>query len=72
MRGLVAVQVPEKALGLRVATRAIIDRLHAAGVEIHVWTVNDPQRMHELLDIGVDGIVTDRVDVALEVVTSRT
>ncbi len=72
MRGLVAVQVPEKALGLRVATRAMVDRLHAADVEIHVWTVNDPQRMHHLLDIGVDGIVTDRVDVALEVVASRT
>lgn len=72
LRGLVAVQVPEKALGLRVTTGAMVDRLHSAGVEIHVWTVNDPRRMHELLNLGVDGIVTDRVDLALEVVASRT
>lgn len=72
LRGLVAVQVPERALGLRVTTGAMVDRLHAAGVEIHVWTVNDPDRMHELLDLGIDGIVTDRVDLALDVVASRT
>jgi glycerophosphoryl diester phosphodiesterase len=71
LRGLVAVQVPEKALGLRVTTSKMVERLHAAGVEIHVWTVNDPGRMGELLDLGVDGIVTDRVDVALEVVRAR-
>ncbi len=72
LRGLVAVQVPERALGMKVTTTRMIDRLHAVGVEIHVWTVNDPRRMHELLDLGIDGIVTDRVDLALEVVASRT
>lgn len=72
LRGLVAVQVPERALGMRVTTRRMIDRLHAAGVEIHVWTVNEPQRMTELLDLGIDGIVTDRIDLALEVAGSRT
>lgn len=71
LKGLVAVQVPEKALGLRVTTSRMIERLHAAGVEIHVWTVNDPQRMRELLDLGVDGIVTDRADLALQVVRER-
>ncbi len=70
LRGLVAVQVPERALGLRVTTRRMVERLHAAGVEVHVWTVNDPLRMRELLDIGVDGIVTDRVDLGLEVARS--
>ncbi|MCU1439457.1 MAG: glycerophosphodiester phosphodiesterase [Rhodoglobus sp.] len=71
LRGLVAVQVPEKALGLKVTTARMIRQLHAAGVEIHVWTVNDPRRMVELLDLGVDGIVTDRIDLALEVVRAR-
>ena len=46
----------------------MIDRLHAAGVEVHIWTINDPIRMRELLDLGVDGLVTDRADLALEVV----
>jgi len=71
LRGLAAVQVPEKAIGLRITTARMIARLHAAGVEVHVWTVNDPQRMRELLDLGVDGLVTDRADLALEVVRSR-
>lgn len=72
LRGLVAVQVPEKAIGLRITTARMIRRLHSAGVEVHVWTVNDPQRMNELLDLGVDGIVTDRADLALAVVAART
>ncbi len=71
LRGLVAVQVPEKAIGLRITTERMIRRLHAAGVEVHVWTVNDPVRMHQLLDLGVDGIVTDRADLALSVLRSR-
>lgn len=71
LRGLVAVQVPERAAGIRVTTPRIIDRLHEAGVEVHIWTVNDPDRMRELLDLGVDGIVTDRADLALDVVRSR-
>lgn len=71
LRGLAAVQVPEKAIGLRITTARMIRRLHDAGVEVHVWTVNDPARMNELLDLGVDGIVTDRADLALEVVRSR-
>jgi glycerophosphoryl diester phosphodiesterase len=49
----------------------MIGRFHDAGVEVHVWTINDPDRMHELLDVGVDGLVTDRADLAREVVASR-
>ncbi len=71
LRGLVAVQVPERALGLAVTTERMIRRLHAAGVEVHVWTVNDPDRMRALLDLGVDGIVTDRADLALAVISER-
>lgn len=71
LSGLVAIQVPEKALGLRVTTQRVIHRVHALGLEMHVWTINEPQRMRHLLDLGVDGIVTDRADLALEVVDSR-
>lgn len=70
LRGIDAVQIPEKAAGMRLTTPKMISRLHAAGVEVHVWTINDPVRMRELLDLGVDGIVTDRADLALEVVAS--
>ncbi|MBH0009412.1 glycerophosphodiester phosphodiesterase family protein [Salinibacterium sp. SWN1162] len=71
LSGLVAIQVPEKALGLRVTTQRMISRVHDLGLEMHVWTINEPQRMRHLLDLGVDGIVTDRADLALEVVKSR-
>lgn len=71
LRGLVAVQVPEKALGLRITTERMLGELHAAGVEVHVWTVNDPRRMIELLNLGVDGLMTDRADLALPLVAAR-
>lgn len=71
LRGLAAVQVPERALRMRVTTRRIVDAMHSAGVEVHIWTVNSPARMHELLDLGVDGIVTDRADLAMQVLRER-
>ncbi len=70
LRGIDAVQIPERAVGLTTITPRTVAAFHAAGVEVHVWTVNDPGRMRELLDLGVDGIVTDRADLALEVVGS--
>lgn len=71
LAGLHAVQIPERALGLSTVTPARIRAFHAAGVEVHVWTINDPATMHRLLDRGVDGIVTDRADLALAVIAER-
>ena len=70
LRGLHAVQIPERALGLETVTPARIRAFHAAGVEVHVWTINDANTMRTLLERGVDGIVTDRADIGLEVVSS--
>jgi glycerophosphoryl diester phosphodiesterase len=71
LKGLVAIQVPERSGRFRVVTRRSVDAIHAAGREVHVWTVNDPADMNRLLDLGVDGIVTDRCDVLKGVVDSR-
>jgi glycerophosphoryl diester phosphodiesterase len=71
LRGLVAVQVPERVAGVRVTRPAVIRAFHAAGVEVHVWTVNEPERMKQLLSLGVDGIITDRADLALRIVNER-
>lgn len=65
LRGVDAVQVPERALSLKVTSERMLRHFHSAGVEVHVWTVNDPTDMRRLLDLGVDGIVTDRADVAM-------
>ncbi|QKJ19545.1 glycerophosphodiester phosphodiesterase family protein [Microbacterium hominis] len=68
LRDVDAVQVPERKGRIRVVTPRMIHYAHAAGVEVHVWTVNDADDMRRLLSMGVDGIVTDRADVALELV----
>lgn len=61
-----ALQVPERQGPVRVVTPRLLDAAHRHGVEVHVWTVNDPDDMNRLVAMGVDGIVTDRADVALE------
>jgi glycerophosphoryl diester phosphodiesterase len=65
-----ALQIPEKANGMTFVTEELVDRYHRAGLEVHVWTVNDEATMRRLLALGVDGIVTDRADIALAVVDS--
>ena len=45
----------------------LIDAVHRAGAHIHLWTVNEPDDMRRLIDMGVDGIVTDRPDLLNEV-----
>lgn len=59
-----AVQIPERALRTDLAAPWSIAAMHAAGVEVHFWVVNDPTRMRELAARGADGIVTDRSDLA--------
>jgi glycerophosphoryl diester phosphodiesterase len=65
-----AVQLPERYHGIRLVTPRSVRVLHAAALEMHVWTVNDPADMLRLLKLGVDGIVTDRCDIARDVVAS--
>ena len=71
LRGVDAVQVPERAAGITIATARTIRRLQRAGVEVHFWTINDEASMIRLLDLGADGLVTDRCDVALRIVSER-
>lgn len=71
LRGVHAVQIPERALGVSTVSATRLRAFRAAGVEVHVWTVNEPDDMHRLLDAGVDGLVTDRADLALEVISDR-
>ncbi len=68
LEGAVAVQLPDRPGRVPVVTRRLVHAVHAAGAQIHVWTVDDPARMRELLRLGVDGIVTNRADLAIRVV----
>ncbi|MGO4691709.1 glycerophosphodiester phosphodiesterase family protein [Glaciibacter sp. 2TAF33] len=71
LAGFAAVQVPERVRSVRIVTPRFVDAVHAAGVEVHVWTVNEPDAMTRLLDLGVDGLVTDRCDVAAALIAGR-
>ncbi|MET7534356.1 glycerophosphodiester phosphodiesterase [Streptomyces goshikiensis] len=69
--GAVAAQVPETQGGVRVVDERFVRTAHARGLQVHVWTVNEPERMRALLDLGVDGIMTDRIDILRTVLEQR-
>lgn len=62
-----ALQLPLQRRGVRVIDRKLVDAAHDRGLQVHVWTINEPEKMQELIDLGVDGIVTDRIDLLLEI-----
>jgi glycerophosphoryl diester phosphodiesterase len=66
-----ALQVPARRGRHRIVDAALVRRAHLAGAHVHVWTVDDPAEMIELLDLGVDGLITDRTDLLREVLLGR-
>jgi glycerophosphoryl diester phosphodiesterase len=69
--GPMALQIPAGFAGRPLATPELVRHAHAHGVQVHVWTVNDPAEMARLLDLGVDGIVSDFPARAAEVCAAR-
>lgn len=65
-----ALQIPRQVNGMRTVSSQLVRNYHDLGFEVHVWTVNEESEMRELLSLGVDGIITDRADLALRVVNS--
>ncbi|MCP5041499.1 MAG: glycerophosphodiester phosphodiesterase [bacterium] len=56
---VMALQIPEAFGGRPLATAELIEFAHGAGIAVHVWTINETAQMQRLLDLGVDGLVTD-------------
>lgn len=68
---MAALQLPHRHRGVRVTTPGLVRRAHRAGKHVHVWTVDDPAEMALLLDMGVDGLMTDRTDILKAVLVRR-
>jgi glycerophosphoryl diester phosphodiesterase len=64
---IVAFQIPPAMYGIALVTPSMIRLAKRKGLEVHVWTINDPDDMRRLWSMGVNGIVTDRADLAVQV-----
>ena len=56
---------------ITVVTPRFVRRCQRRGIAVHVWTIDDAAEMHRLLDLGVDGIMTDRPAVLRDVLVAR-
>lgn len=63
--------VPLRGRRLALVTPRFLEAAHATGKQVHVWTIDDPDEMNRLLDLGVDGLVSDRIDVLKQVLQAR-
>ena len=64
-------QVPVKANGVTIVTRRFVEAAERAGLQVHVWTIDDEREMNRLIDIGVHGLMTDRPAVLKNVLSAR-
>lgn len=64
-------QVPTHFGGAPIVTEAFVEEAHRRAMQVHVWTIDDPDEMERLLDLGVDGIMTDRPAVLKQLLQHR-
>jgi glycerophosphoryl diester phosphodiesterase len=62
-----ALQVPPRYCSLSVVDNHLVQAAHRLGIEVHVWTVDESEEMSRLLRLGVDGLMSDRPDILLDV-----
>jgi glycerophosphoryl diester phosphodiesterase len=66
-----ALQVPPKHEDVEIVTPFFIEMAHSFGMEVHVWTINDEAEMNRLLDLGIDGLMSDFPKLARSVFERR-
>jgi glycerophosphoryl diester phosphodiesterase len=64
-------QVPTHQGPIPIVTPAFVAAAHGRGIQVHVWTIDDRPEMERLLDLGVDGVMTDRPQVLKDVLVAR-
>lgn len=62
-----AFQFPLQMGNIDLVGRRLIERAHAHNVQVHAWTINEPDTMRRLIDLGVDGLITDYPDRLLKI-----
>ena len=70
-KGAFVAQVPPTAGKLPLVTERFVARAHKRGLQVHLWTIDDADEMNRLLDLGVDGIMTDQPEVLKDVLQQR-
>lgn len=65
----VAAQIPTRNSGINLATQRIINACHRRDMAVHYWTINEKEEMRKLIEMGADGLITDRPDLMQEVLT---
>ncbi|MFJ3407018.1 glycerophosphodiester phosphodiesterase [Promicromonospora sp. NPDC090134] len=71
LRDVDALQVPVHEGSITVVDPTSIAAAHSLGKKVHVWTIDDPDEMRQLIDDGVDGLITDRADLLKDVLIER-
>ncbi|NDC44878.1 MAG: glycerophosphodiester phosphodiesterase [Actinobacteria bacterium] len=66
-----AAQVPPRQGPLPIVDKRFVSHAHELGLHVHVWTIDDRSEMHELLDLGVDGIMTDSLATLASTLNER-
>ena len=70
-RNIRAAQVPVSQGPLTIVDKSFIQAAHNADIQVHVWTIDEPDEMVRLLDLGVDGIMTDKLETLKKILLSR-
>jgi glycerophosphoryl diester phosphodiesterase len=63
-------QIPIYEYGIKLVTKRFVKFIHSKGLKICVWTINDEKTFKYLIDLGVDGIITDKPKLLFEVLNS--
>ena len=66
-----AAQVPSRHRGIPIVDRPFLKAAHARGIRVHVWTLNRPAEIESLLDLGIDGVMTNRLSLLKQILLRR-
>ena len=65
------IQIPLKWKGIKILTRNLIKKANISNLQVHVWTINDRKTINNLIDLGVNGIITDEPELLMEIMKER-